>query len=161
VAGHDVDDAYWWDHRYRVEDDPSGLFCEANTLRYRPLARIVIRLGPGADPAQVKRVESAAHRCGARTELSDAAREPDHVFAARLGSLGVERVRVIGDIGDEVRRAAHRAGVHLATDPVTPSGRIELLHFLREQAVSRTRHRFGNLVGAPPTPTGDRVNGLR
>jgi RHH-type proline utilization regulon transcriptional repressor/proline dehydrogenase/delta 1-pyrroline-5-carboxylate dehydrogenase len=28
--------------------------------------------------------------------------------------------------------------------PVTPSGRLELLPFLREQAVSITAHRFGN-----------------
>jgi RHH-type transcriptional regulator, proline utilization regulon repressor / proline dehydrogenase / delta 1-pyrroline-5-carboxylate dehydrogenase len=29
-------------------------------------------------------------------------------------------------------------------DPVTSAGRIELLPFLREQAVSITAHRFGN-----------------
>jgi len=38
------------------------------------------------------------------------------------------------------------AGVHLVDDPVTSDGRIELQHYLREQSISRTRHRYGNLV---------------
>ena len=147
--GHEVDDDYWWEYRYGIDDDPSGLFCEANTLRYRPLDRAVIRVGPGADPSDVARVQDAARRCGTRTELSDAARESDVEFAARIGRLGVERIRVLGDVDDRIRRAANAAGVHLATDPVTPSGRVELLHYLREQAVSRTLHRFGNLVSEP------------
>ena len=58
---------------------------------------------------------------------------------------------MLGDVDDEIRRAANAAGVHLAADPVTNSGRIELLHYLREQAVSRTLHRFGNLVSEPPS----------
>ena len=148
--GHDADDEHWWQHRYGIDDDPSGLFCEANVLRYRPLDRVMIRVGSGADPQHVARVQAAAGRCGTRTELSDATEEPDGAFAARIAGLGVERIRVLGDADDGIRRAANTAGVHLATDPVTTSGRLELLHYLREQAVSRTLHRFGNLVGEPP-----------
>ncbi|MFA9566017.1 MAG: hypothetical protein ACERLM_15145, partial [Acidimicrobiales bacterium] len=112
---------------------------------------VVIRVGPDTKPSDLARVQAAARRCGTRTELSDAAHESDEEFAARIGRLGVERIRVLGDVDDLVRRAANTAGVHLATDPVTPSGRLELLHYLREQAVSRTLHRFGNLVSEPPT----------
>ena len=36
--------------------------------------------------------------------------------------------------------------------PVTPSGRVELLPFLHEQAISITNHRFGN-----PTTISDGV----
>jgi len=38
------------------------------------------------------------------------------------------------------------ANVHLAADPVTRDGRVELQHYVREQAVSSTRHRYGNLI---------------
>ncbi len=151
VDDHAVDDEYWWEHRYSLEDDPSGLFCEANTLRYRPLDRVMIRIGPGADPADLPRVQRAARRCGVRTDVTDVATESDEAFAARIAGLGVERIRVLGEVSDEIRCAANEANVHLADDPVTPSGRLELLHYLREQSVSRTLHRFGNLVGQPPS----------
>ena len=59
---------------------------------------------------------------------------------------GIERVRVIGSVPGDLRVATNAAGVHLADDPVTTNGRIELLHYLREQAISRTLHRYGNLL---------------
>jgi RHH-type proline utilization regulon transcriptional repressor/proline dehydrogenase/delta 1-pyrroline-5-carboxylate dehydrogenase len=46
-----------------------------------------------------------------------------------------------------VRRAAIAAEVDLVDAPVTASGRLELRWYLREQAISQTLHRFGNLVG--------------
>ena len=33
--------------------------------------------------------------------------------------------------------------------PVTRAGRIELQHYVREQSLSVTLHRFGNLVTTP------------
>lgn len=61
-------------------------------------------------------------------------------------SLGVTRVRVLGAVQPLVRDAALGAGVHIADDPVTAEGRIELLHYLREQAISTTLHRHGNVL---------------
>ena len=71
----------------------------------------------------------------------------DPTFAARLANLGVERVRVLGDVSLEPRESADRAGVYLADRPVTSNGRVELLSYAMEQSVRRTLHRFGNLVG--------------
>ena len=67
-------------------------------------------------------------------------------FAALLGPLGIERVRVVGTCSDDLRAAANEAGVHIADDPVAAEGRIELLHYLREQSFSRTTHRYGNVL---------------
>jgi hypothetical protein len=36
-------------------------------------------------------------------------------------------------------------GVHLSDAPVLPSGRLELLHYLREQAVCVEYHRYGQI----------------
>ena len=73
--------------------------------------------------------------------------EDDERFVARLVALGVERVRLIGaEASIELRRSATQAGIHVADQSVVPDGRIELLHYVREQAVSTTRHRFGNLL---------------
>ena len=120
-------------------------------FRYRPLDKVAVRVEPGAADWEIERVVSAAARCGVSLELSRATSEPIEVFAARLADLGVTRVRVLGgresQVPSELREAANAAGAHIADDAVTTNGRIELLHYLREQAVSRTLHRYGNLLG--------------
>ena len=141
-------DIAWSDH-FTVEHDPTDLFCEANVFRYRPLDRIVLRHGPASDRRALERSRRAAAVAGVELIESDAAHESDADLARRLDDLKVERIRVIDvPIGDELRRAANRANVHLADSPVVAVGRVELLHYVREQAVSTTLHRFGNLPPA-------------
>ena len=146
LSGAEASDERWWRDEFSREHDPTGLFCEANIFRYRPLKRIAIRVGPGSNDAELRRVESAARCCGVETIMSHFDSESDEEFARRIAALGVERVRVLGSISGTVRTVSALAHVHLADAPVTANGRIELLHYLREQAVSRTLHRFGNLV---------------
>ena len=45
-----------------------------------------------------------------------------------------------------MQAAANDAGVHICSDPVTANGRVELLHYLREQAISQATHRYGNVL---------------
>jgi RHH-type proline utilization regulon transcriptional repressor/proline dehydrogenase/delta 1-pyrroline-5-carboxylate dehydrogenase len=59
---------------------------------------------------------------------------------------GIERIRVVGDAEPELRDLGAAAGIHVDDSPVTTDGRRQLLVFLREQSVSRTLHRYGNLV---------------
>jgi RHH-type transcriptional regulator, proline utilization regulon repressor / proline dehydrogenase / delta 1-pyrroline-5-carboxylate dehydrogenase len=141
-------DAAWWRTVYGVDHDPTGLFCESNILRYRPLPRVGLRIGAGADDVAVERVRDAAAACGVPLLESHHDDETDDAFAARLPGLDVERVRVVGATSDAVRRAAIEARIHLDDDPVTADGGVELRRYLREQAVTRTLHRFGNLVQA-------------
>lgn len=79
--------------------------------------------------------------------------EPDTVFAARVAVERPARIRVIAPEGAADPHAAGRAlleavdgdpDVAVWSGPVTAAGRVELLPFLREQAVSITAHRFGN-----------------
>ena len=69
-----------------------------------------------------------------------------YVFYSSRDEILTSAVRVLGTVGPELRAAAIEHGVHLADDPVTADGRRELLHYLREQAISRTRHRYGNVL---------------
>ena len=140
-------DEHWWKQEFSRTHDPSGLFCEANLFRYRPLRSVVIRAGEGASGIELARVKAAADRCGVPYQVSMVENEDDQAFSARMADLEAERIRMLGHIPRQVRRAANRAGVHLADGPVTANGRVELLNYLKEQAVSRTLHRFGNLVG--------------
>jgi RHH-type proline utilization regulon transcriptional repressor/proline dehydrogenase/delta 1-pyrroline-5-carboxylate dehydrogenase len=73
--------------------------------------------------------------------------ETDQQWLMRVagGSVKEHRIRLIG--GDASALAAALGGtpdVAVYANPVTPSGRIELLPFLHEQAISITAHRFGN-----------------
>ena len=55
------------------------------------------------------------------------------------------RIRVIGEDGDDLRRAVDGSiDVAVWDGPVTTCGRVEILPFVHEQAVSITNHRFGN-----------------
>ena len=135
-----------WHARFGVEHDPSALFCESNILRYRPLPRVALRVEADAVPRAVARVRAAAARCGVALVESHAAGEASGAFADRLDTLNVQRIRVVGTCSRDLQAAANQAGVHVADDPVTADGRIELLHYLREQTVTRTLHRYGNLL---------------
>ena len=145
-----ADDA-WWANRYGVEHDPSGLFCEANVLRYRPHPDLVVRVGAGATPVDLERVLAASERCGVEPRVSRATEEDDTAFAATLSAHRFGRIRAVGFVSEMVRRAAIAAEVDLVDEAVTASGRLELRHYVREQTVSRTLHRFGNLIGAQDT----------
>ena len=146
LASARASDEAAWQAEFGIEHDPTGLFCESNVLRYRPLARVALRTEPGATPRDIERVRAAAHRCGVSLIESHPAAETSAEFVTRLGSLDVLRVRVVGTCSRELRAAANEAGIHIADDPVTAEGRIELLHYLREQAISRTTHRYGNVL---------------
>lgn len=146
-VGDDFDRA--WAEHFAVEHDPTALFCESNVFRYRRLDRIVLRFGPRSDQHRLTLARRAAAVAGVEVIESDAGSESDEALAARLGALAVERVRVVGTpVGPALRAAANAANVHLADSPVVTIGRIELLHYVREQAVSTTLHRFGNLLPA-------------
>lgn len=134
-----------WADEFGAEHDPTGLFCESNVFRYRPLERVAVRVVEPDDLA-LARVRAAAQRCGVPLAESDAACETAAQFAQRLADLGCERVRVLGPVEEEVQQAANDRNIWLIDAAVTSSGRIELQHYLREQSVTITLHRYGNLI---------------
>ena len=71
--------------------------------------------------------------------------EDDEAWAASLRSDGApRRVRLLGgNAGDFAKASGGRPDIALYAQPVVASGRIELLTFLHEQAISVTAHRFG------------------
>jgi RHH-type transcriptional regulator, proline utilization regulon repressor / proline dehydrogenase / delta 1-pyrroline-5-carboxylate dehydrogenase len=149
-------DEYWWAEEFGVEHDPTGLVVESNVFRYRPRPMVVIRAGEGADPIAAIRVVAAAARSATPVRVSsslpvdipgvDVVVESDSAFLAAIPALTGLRIRFIGNARPEVHEAAWRAGADLVDGEVVQSGRLEMLPLLREQAVSRTRHRFGNVL---------------
>ncbi|WP_149204829.1 proline dehydrogenase family protein [Actinotalea subterranea] len=144
-----ADDERVWASDLGVEHDPSGLHAESNVLRYRPVPRLTVRVGPDARERDVARVRLAASRAGVPVTVSGAAEETDAAFVRRVRDGAVTgRIRAVGTCAGLRAAAAERLGeVTVLDGPVLASGRRELLTVLREQAVSRTRHRFGHLSG--------------
>jgi RHH-type proline utilization regulon transcriptional repressor/proline dehydrogenase/delta 1-pyrroline-5-carboxylate dehydrogenase len=166
-------DAYWWAEMFSREIDEASLFCESNVLRYRPLSDLIIRVAPGANRLCLSRTVLAAATVGAGFVLSapsDAGSmglDPEfiRVLAARAGSgfvveetgellarlqaldaSAVSRVRLLGE---EAELQALEPRFHVDARPPVLLGRVELLRYLREQTLSQTLHRFGNVVTSP------------
>ncbi|MGO1226058.1 MULTISPECIES: bifunctional proline dehydrogenase/L-glutamate gamma-semialdehyde dehydrogenase [unclassified Brachybacterium] len=149
--------------------DVQELHGEINVLRYLPLP-VLIRAASGAAPQELERVLHAAATVGAEVEVSVADHElvsvaeaagtavtlEDSVaFAGRIPALTQSRIRLIGEPDAALRRAiAEHIEVALFTGVVVSSGRIELLPFLHEQAISATDHRYGNPLPHPLDLTG-------
>jgi RHH-type proline utilization regulon transcriptional repressor/proline dehydrogenase/delta 1-pyrroline-5-carboxylate dehydrogenase len=136
-----------WHRRLTREHDPSGLAVERNTLRYRPLQRVLVR-HDGSDPAGLQLLRRAAATTGATLRESDARAESERPL---LGSIRfVDRVRVLCPIGDALRAECHHRNVPVDESPPVCDGEVELSRWVREQAISRTLHRHGRIAG----PTG-------
>jgi RHH-type proline utilization regulon transcriptional repressor/proline dehydrogenase/delta 1-pyrroline-5-carboxylate dehydrogenase len=132
-------DAAWRD-TFGIERDRSGLHAEANVLRYRPVAKVIVPLDAATPDATKAMLKDAADVTGVPVELTD---EPEPMLIARIRSGEADRLRALQPVSDAVARACHAADVMIDDTAATGDGRIELPRWLREQAISRTLHRHG------------------
>ncbi len=147
---------------FGVAKDRTGLAVEQDVFRYRALP-VTIRV-EAAGSAEVLRVAAAGLRAGAPLVISTSAPLADPVRAELAGagvSVQVEddarwaaRARALAGSGGRVRAlgttladiaplVGGSPAIAVYDGEVVTAGRIELLPFLREQAVSITAHRFG------------------
>lgn len=133
--------------RWFEECDPAGLHSESNVHRYRPLPLVVLRVGPDTPAGAEATALAAANRCGTPVQVSRAAEESDTQLGMRVAGLRPTRVRLLTAARDELLAACHAADVAVLDHPVSADPSVELPRWLREQAVSRTRHRYGRLSG--------------
>jgi RHH-type proline utilization regulon transcriptional repressor/proline dehydrogenase/delta 1-pyrroline-5-carboxylate dehydrogenase len=152
-----------WEHRFATVTDPSGLEYEHNAWRYQAVP-VTVRLGAEADPTAALRVLAAGLRTGCALTVSHAAplapsvervleaadvvraHEDADAWAARANGLSQDggRVRIVGeDTGATLAATAGSPAVAIHGAPPVSAGLVEMLPFLREQAVSVTAHRFG------------------
>ena len=158
-----------WQSEFGVNRDVSALGVERNVFRYLPVP-VTIRLSEGESLGHLVRLIAAAALAGSRVTISSPVPLPtalvqsfdeplapasvrsveiesDAAWLGRVaaGELRTSRVRLVG--GDPLALAQALQGsvdVAVWSGPVTTAGRVELLPFLHEQAVSITAHRFGN-----------------
>jgi RHH-type transcriptional regulator, proline utilization regulon repressor / proline dehydrogenase / delta 1-pyrroline-5-carboxylate dehydrogenase len=135
-----------WESHFSKNHDPSGLRCESNIFRYRPCRGVLLRLAQH-DEADIERANIAANICGVPLEVSIAEDESDSVFANRLASAvsRFEFLRTVDSPSVEVLAACHDSGLNWINAPVTSNGQVELKYWLREQSISRSLHRYGQI----------------
>lgn len=154
-----------WNKHFSQEHDPSQVLGESNIFRYRPIRSICIRATENTPSVTLQLAKSAALICGVPVAFSlpanlslpadltefEVVRETESELARRIGKY--ERVRYLGQPGQspatELLNAAHEQHVPILTAPVMGNGRLELRHYLREQSLTETLHRYGNIMPKP------------
>ena len=145
--------------------DVNNLYGEQNAFRYLPLKNMVLRLFPGDNNEDAKMIALAARICHTPLSISF---EPGDDRTAALASLGCplkeealagflksmknyERIRTCGaDIPMEMYEEAARIDKYIATAKPVKDGRVELVHYIKEQSISFEYHRYGSILEVPP-----------
>jgi len=143
------------------------LLGEANIFRYRPSRGILVRATAAVSKVSLAQVILAAQSCQAKLTLSlqpsDAATwnwlgqltgieikyETEESLMERLAEGMYDRLRLVEPISVTLREVVNAVNIGVIDDAVLANGRLELRHYLREQAISETLHRHGNIIPAP------------
>jgi RHH-type proline utilization regulon transcriptional repressor/proline dehydrogenase/delta 1-pyrroline-5-carboxylate dehydrogenase len=139
---------------------------ESNIFRYRPVKGVLIRAEKAEELLPALQAVLAGRTCHVPVQLtvSEALaglKELDQVeglrvfveneaqFVERIHTSYNDRVRLFSAPSTAVRQAAIERHVALIDEPMVSNGRLELRYYLREQAISETTHRYGNIVTKP------------
>ena len=104
--------------------------------------RVTISTPPDAALPAVRALDNLTDSWAGAIEFLE---ETDAQLAVAIRAGKIERLRTTRQPREEILRAAHEAGVHIASEPALAEGRIELLRYVREQSLSHAYHRYGNL----------------
>jgi RHH-type proline utilization regulon transcriptional repressor/proline dehydrogenase/delta 1-pyrroline-5-carboxylate dehydrogenase len=144
--------------------DINQLYGEQNLFRYLPLRNMVLRLFPGDKNEEALQIALAAQTCKTPLTISF---DPADDRSAALASAGCtlvkeslgdflrgmhhyERVRTIGsDLPMEMYAEAARCDKYIATARPVKNGRVELVHYLKEQSIAFEYHRYGSIIERP------------
>jgi RHH-type proline utilization regulon transcriptional repressor/proline dehydrogenase/delta 1-pyrroline-5-carboxylate dehydrogenase len=157
--------AYWWAREFSIEHDPSQIHGETNHFRYRPRPWHLLRFSAawaGGCEIDSALIALACQTVG--TQLLLSAGQLDHELVRFAKSVGAKLVvetkeelveRLQGMKGGTLRffGACERSqfspsaigNLPILNSVSLANGRIELLNYLKEQSISETVHRYGNL----------------
>lgn len=156
----------FWGHRFKHDHDPSRILGQDNLFEYRSYTGICLRIQPADKPLDILRTLAAALTCETPLQISytkgttplvindqwkhllplfRVVEETEDHFLKRVQAGSFKRIRLITPPKPELTQAASESFCHLDYAPVLTNGRFELLHYLREVAISSDYHRYGNL----------------
>ncbi len=153
-----------FDNIITKEEDVNNLYGESNTFRYLPLDMVALRVYPNdklddialiATASQIARTPitvSVGSEFGKIAELRkimddlniSTIVESEETFIPKINNYS--RIRTCSaNIGVEIFKEAAKSGLYIATAAPVVEGRIELLHYLKEQSISFEYHRYGSI----------------
>lgn len=154
-----------WREEFFEERDVNHIYGESNIFRYLPLRKVVLRIQPNDNLCDVLLSLLAAST--AKTHLfvsSDADADNLKVLEKAISIIkGIdiviqneeqfiadmdkyERVRACSaNLSDAIFAKAAKLGKHIATDKPLIEGRLELLHYMKEQSIAFEYHRYGSI----------------
>jgi len=151
---------------FSVEKDINQLFGEQNTFRYLPLKNMLFRVLSSDQLSDVLLVIAASET--AKTPLFVSIESSD----AKLGTLQTligkehvlvqtetdfvasmakyERIRTCtNQLSMTIYKKAAELGLYIATAAPLVEGRLELLHYVKEQSIAFEYHRYGSFMEIP------------
>ena len=157
--------AYWWACEFSIEHDPSQIHGETNHFRYRRRPWHLLRFSEdwtGDCKINSSLIALACQTVG--TQLLLSATQLDHELVRFAKSVGAKVVfETNEELVDRLREmkggtlrffgACDRSqfspsaigNLPILNSTALANGRIELLNYLKEQSISETVHRYGNL----------------
>jgi RHH-type proline utilization regulon transcriptional repressor/proline dehydrogenase/delta 1-pyrroline-5-carboxylate dehydrogenase len=155
-----------YEAEFKHARDWNQLHGEQNAFRYLPLAGgMALRLFDGDTLEEAQKIVFAAQLC--KTPLTVSV-SPDCKFLTELTALGCpvkkeslaeflptmkqyERIRTCRpDIPMEMYVEAARIDKYIATAKPVKNGRVELIHYFKEQSIAFEYHRYGSITEVPP-----------
>ncbi|MEM7455448.1 MAG: bifunctional proline dehydrogenase/L-glutamate gamma-semialdehyde dehydrogenase [Planctomycetota bacterium] len=159
--------SHWWKNEFGVMHDPSQIHGETNDFRYRSRPWHLIRFQDvdSADniftacklaiaaktvgigllmvslPSSAPWTSSFARATGAEIDI-----ESDAELATRLKKFKGGTMRIAGDFDEQQFAPSEIGNIPIIEGAVLLNGRIELLNYLKEQSITETVHRYGNIV---------------
>lgn len=157
-----------WEKEFSIERDVSHIVGEMNTFRYLPVKSLVIRVldsdslidvllaffGAAAvvDNVVVSATGTNPYLDILKKETADYGKmlvlQTEEEFIADMDKY--ERIRTCtADLPDAVYDRAARLGLYIATAEPVSNGRVELLHYVKEQSIAYEYHRYGSIIEEP------------
>ncbi len=151
------------DNEFSQELDIHNLLGERNTFRYLPLKKIGLRVQSSDNLCDVLMVLAAAKIVKVSMTISISKYDPkldsiqkcigkdfpvviqtEPEFLVEMDKY--ERIRTCSPLHDECYRKAAKTGQYIASQSPIIEGRIELLHYVKEQSIAYEYHRYGSIT---------------
>ena len=156
-----------WDDEFSQEKDVCHIYGEENIFRYLPLKNVGFRVGNNDSPADILLVMMAADVAKTPLTVSISENNPNIELVKKaakilsgtsiiveeeqafIGTIDrYERLRTCSKgLSDDLYQKAAKLGKHIADNQPLVEGRIELLHYLKEQSIATEYHRYGSIFG--------------
>lgn len=154
-----------WRKEFALPRDINNLHGEQNVFRYLPLTGMVCRIFEHDDIEQLRMIGLAAKTAltpltfsidtldeRAKALMDDGYKVVAEPLATFLDGMdGYERIRTASPhIPKEMYERAAAIDKYIATAPPVRQGRVELIHYIKEQSITFEYHRYGSIQEIPP-----------